>query len=345
MHTFSGLLKPANDESLSSWLTRMHEKGYLDTAFRSEAQRLADKDVLAGGDLDLLYKSNAFLGMFTADQQTHLIKHFHLWESEATPLGLRDKYCRECFMNDIRALQMPIWRKSWRLSGACVCSLHPRPVLLSQLVTRQADLSNQGWQAFKEYLESPSSRLGVDFTLTRVTPQVASANNTKLLLMTQRVQRWYQAALFKGVLDDQAGRALQFLMGLWLHPSAWPNLSPGIARTYFHTRPSNLPLVQAADRITSPELSLGVAAPRDIAVAYWMMGVSYGLVSHAEAELINKIVLYEVSSLPTTKNQVAVATTRNYWSTGLGKLWGEAKASLTESEFNSVSWVFSSGAD
>ncbi|MNJ07447.1 hypothetical protein D3C77_15450 [compost metagenome] len=345
MRAFSGLLKPVSDESLSSWLTRMLRKGYLDMAFRSEVQRLASGDAVVGGDLDLLYESDAFLGMFTADQQTQLVYHFHLWRSEGTPLDLKSKYCRECFMNDIRALQEPIWRKSWRISGACVCSLHRHPVLLTRLVARQTDLSDQGWQAFKEYLQSPSSRLDVDFTLARVTPQVASVNNTKLLLMAQRVQRWYQAALFSGLLDDQGGGGLQFLMGLLLHPPAWPNLSPGIARTFFHTRHSNFPLVQATDRLTSPKLSLEVAAPRDIAVAYWIMGISHGLISHAEAELINKIAQYEISPLPTTKSEVAAAITRNYRSTGLEKFRGEAKAVLSKKDYDSLSWLFCSGSD
>lgn len=344
MRAFSGLLKPLRDESLASWLSRMSHQHYVDSNFETEILRLGVRDSSVNGDLDLLYKSSAFLDLFSPAQRPQILAHFGMVESNTVPLGVNDKYCRLCFQNDIRACHTPTWRKSWRMRGASVCVLHDHPVLLSRLIQRPKDLRDRGWQGFQEYLDSPVPRLDVDFALRRASPQGALANNRKLLLLTQRVQRWYQRALCQKAGQDvatgRAGRGLQFLMGLWLHQPVFKHLSPGIARAYFHASTSGYPSSDVDQSLTSPQVSIDTASPREIAVAYWLMGIAYGVITQEEGKLINQITRSEVAEFPTTRLQVAAATTRNYLEAGLARMLKEANESLTPDEFQSISWVF-----
>ncbi|MDY7564710.1 TniQ family protein [Pseudomonas sp. RTC3] len=340
MRAFSGLLKPIGDESLSSWLSRMYHQHYVDSTFETEILRLAARDSSVKGDLDLLYKSSAFLDLFSRTQRPQILAQFRMVESNTVPLGLGDKYCRLCFQNDISARQSPIWRKSWRMRGASVCVLHDRPVLLSRLIERPKDLRDRGWQGFQEYLDSPLSRLDVDFALRRAPPHTVIANNRKLLLLTQRVQLWYQRAFCDEAGNSQAGRGLQFLMSLWLHQPVYKQLSPGIARAYFRASTFRYPSISVTEKITSPQVSIDTASPRDLAVAYWLMGIAYGLITQEEGKLINQITRSEIAVFPTTRLQVAAATTRNYLEAGLAEILKEANESLAPEEFQAISWVF-----
>ncbi|GAB0077576.1 hypothetical protein TOC8171_29790 [Pseudomonas syringae] len=92
--------------------------------------------------------------------------------------------------------------------------------------------------------------------------------------------------------------------------------------------------------LTSPQVSIDTASPREIAVAYWLMGIAYGVITQEEGKLINQITRSEVAEFPTTRMQVAAATTRNYLKAGLARMLKEANESLTPEEFQSISWVF-----
>lgn len=340
---FSGLLKPLRDESLSSWLSRMYHQHYVDSSFETEILGLVVRDPNVKGDLDLLYKSSAFMGLFSRTQRPQILAQFGMVEANTVPPGVNDKYCRMCFQNDIRACHTPTWRKSWRMRGASVCVLHDRPVLLSRLIERPKDLRDRGWQGFQEYLDSPLSRLDIDFALRRTSPHEAIANNRKLLLLTQRVQSWYQRALCAAgeeAENDPAGRGLQFLMGLWLHQPIFNQLSPGVARVYFHASTSRYSSLGVNENFTSPQVSIDTASPREMAVAYWMMGIAYGVISQEEGKLIRRITRSEIAEFPITKLQVAAATTRNYLEAGLAWMMKEANESLAPEEFQAISWVF-----
>lgn len=160
MRAFYGLLKPLHDESLSSWLNRMLHLNYVDSTFETEILRLAARDPGVKGDLDLIYKSSAFLDLFKCNHRPQILAQFEMVETHAVPSGVDDKYCRLCFQNDISACQTPIWRKSWKMRGASVCVLHDRPVLLSRLIERPKDLRDRGWQGYQEYLDSFQLLLG-----------------------------------------------------------------------------------------------------------------------------------------------------------------------------------------
>ena len=342
---FSGLLKPLRDESLSSWLSRMYQQHYVDSSFETQIRRLMVRDPNVKGDLDLLYKSSAFMDMFSRTQRPQILGQFGMVESNTVPPGVNDKYCRVCFQNDIRACRTPTWRKSWRMRGASVCVLHERPVLLSRLIERPKDLRDRGWQGFQEYLDSPLSRLNVDFALRWTSsPNGAIANNRKLLLLTQRVQSWYQRALCADAGEEAetnpAARGLQFLMGLWLHQPVFLQWSPGVARVYFHASTAKYPRIDVNQALTSPQCSIDTASPREIAVAYWLMGIAYGVITQEEGKLIRRITRSEIAELPITKLQVAAATTRNYLEAGLAWMMKEAKESLAPEEFQAISWVF-----
>lgn len=336
MRAFKGLLKPARDETLSSWLSRMCHKYYFERDFESECIRLAASDPYAKGEVDLLYKSPTFLANFTPGQRSDIVAEFGVVESALTPAGF-DKYCPECFREDIASGEAPSWRKAWRTRGACVCVLHSQSVLLSRLVERARDTRSRAWQAFQEHLDSPASRLNIDFPLISASPKAALANNRKLLLLTKRVQIWYHSMTCDG---DRSGGDLQFLMGLWLHQSAAPSLSPGIARTYFHRTSRNQYRLNPAERLTTPAASIDTASPRELAVAYWLLGVACGVISREEALTIQRITRPDFSVFPDSQMQTAASTTRNYLDDGLTRLIGEGQECLSADDFRNISWVF-----
>ncbi|VVO62068.1 TniQ family protein [Pseudomonas fluorescens] len=337
MRAFIGSLKPVHDETLSSWLSRMYHKRYFDGALTSEFEQLAAKDPNSNGDSDFLYESPTFLSYFTAVQQREIEIRFRMPKSDVTLPSSSCKYCSECFQDDIGNLLVPIWRRSWRINGAAVCMNHPRPVLLSRLIQCPTDLRDRGWQGFKEYLESPASRLRANFPIMNSSSDKGAAQNEKLLQLVKRVQRWYQAHTSDHRSKRLSRNSLRFLLGIWLHQADTPKLSPGIARTCFQS-----PLRQSrpnAGRLTAPEASIDTATPRELAVAYWLMGVAYELITREEAVFIRETIRTAFSPFPTTQMQIAASTTANYLDEGLSRLIHEAKSALTLDEFREVSWV------
>lgn len=338
MRAFIGVLKPAQDETLSSWMSRMYQKRYFDSALTAAFEQLAAEDPHLKGDSDFLYESPTFLSYFTPVQQSEIANRFRMPESDVAVPSLSSKYCSECFKEDISNLMVPIWRKSWRISGAAVCLNHSRPVLLSRLIQYPKDLRERGWQGFKEHLESPASRLLTNFPIMSTSCRKAAANNEKLLLLVKRVQCWYQAHTCNHPSISLSRNSLRFLMGIWLHQADPPKLSPGIARSCFQGAPGGQ-CRSNAGRLTTPDVSIDTATPRELAVAYWLMGVSYGVITHKEACFISNTIRPVFSVFPTTKMQIAAATTRNYLGEGLSRLLYEADKTLTKDEFREVSWV------
>lgn len=337
MRAFIGLLKPVHDETLSSWISRMYHKRYFDGTLTASFEQLAASDPYSKGDSDFLYESPAFLSYFTPAQQCEIVVQFRMPEADITVPGLSSKYCSSCFKEDVSNLLVPIWRKSWRISGGAVCLNHPRPVLFSRLIQYPKDVRERGWQGFKEHLESPASRLVTNFPIMSASSSKAVANNARLLLLVKRVQHWYQSTQN----HRSTGRfrnSLRFLMGIWLHQADPPTLSPGIARAYFQSA-ANRQGRLISNSLTAPILSIDTASPRDLAVAFWLMGVSYGVITHEEACFIRETIRPAFSPFPTTKLQIASATNRNYLKDGIARLIDEAKTNLTSDEFREVSWA------
>jgi len=339
MRAFKGLLKPLSDESLSSWLNRMYHKRYLESDFHAQYIRLAAKDPYAMHDADLLYRSPTFLGFFNAAQREQIYSQFQVNPANLAPPELSDKFCPVCFRNDIATQQSPGWRKSWRMRGACVCLLHHRPVLLSRLLERPKDLRDRAWQGFEEHLLSPASRLNANFALVTTSPLGEYAINTRLLHLVQRSQVWYQSTSGSGAGQDPPHNVLQYLLGLWLHPTYEWNLGAGIARTYFHGRNVRERL-KLNDVLTARDVSIETASTRDLAVAYWLLGVAYGVITREEASWIGRVTRPVASLFPITQLDVARSTTLNYQEAGLTRMMAEARESLSQEEFQMVSWVF-----
>lgn len=337
MRAFIGLLKPVHDETLSSWISRMYHKRYFDGTLTAAFEQLAANDPYSKGDSDFLYESPTFLSYFTPCQQCEIVFRFRMPESHITMPGLSCKYCSSCFKEDVSNLLVPIWRKSWRISGAAVCVHHPRPVLLSRLIQYPKDVRERGWQGFKEHLESPASRLVTNFPIMSGSSSKAGANNERLLLLVKRVQRWHQATQ-NHPRTGRFSNSLRFLMGIWLHQADPPTLSPGLARAYFQNAGDRQGRL-TAESLTAPVVSIDTASPRDLAVAFWLMGVSYGVITHEEACFIRDTIRPAFSPFPTTKLQIARATNRNYLDDGVARLIHEAKASLTLDEFREISWA------
>lgn len=99
------------------------------------------------------------------------------------------------------------------------------------------------------------------------------------------------------------------------------------------SRSFQIPSIGITEKITSPQVSIDTASPREIAVAYWLLGIAYGLITPEEGKLINQITRSESAEFPTTRLQVAAATTRNYLEEGLARMLEEATESLTPKNF------------
>jgi hypothetical protein len=277
---------------------------------------------------------------FTPFQQAGIATWFQMPEIDTALSASSTKYCPECFRIDICNHLAPIWRKSWRIRGSAICVNHTRPVLLSSLIMYANDATARGWQGYKEHFESPASRLLTSFPIVSAPSNVLVANNARLLLLVRRVQVWYQALFHLDSNSAQSFDAMQFLMGVWLHQAELPRLSSGIARTFFQSASGRKTADRSVRSITAPEASIDTATPRELAVAYWLLGVSYGVISYEDARFVRDVTRPTFAPFPVTMLQIAGATTQNYLDEGLSFLIDEGVNLLTLEGFREVSWVF-----
>lgn len=245
-------------------------------------------------------------------------------------------YCPECFKADVAAGSAPALRLDWRRPRFSVCTRHDAPVLLGQMATSTFNILDKAWKAFAEHADSPASRLTTQFPIQHSTSSQAKADSERLAGLAARVQTWFFSLTPE---TSPSALAAEFLMSYWLQD---PNSSgaQGFARSYFFyrlSRPQAATKRQLGD--TSPELVPDAAGPRDVAVAYWMLGIGFGVIDTVEATFIHDTARPYSLPFPTSREEVCSLGGLAY-NRGQRHAYLEyAKSTLNDADYKSVAWA------
>lgn len=280
------LLAPRCGESFSSWMGRLsvsaESSSHLEAVdiFASRCSRVTI-------DPDTLHEMISIRQCFS-DRELEVFRHFGGGSNGYLSFKHGTNYCPECFKVDIKEAGLPASRLAWRQMGMCVCCEHESPAILLRLYTPHFSPLDKSWRAYCEYVSSPSSRLLVSFPLTSNGVQ-ALADNEMLLQLAARVQNWILTDAQINQNQKPSEAVVDFLLGVWLCDPSW-RTAPGFACSFFfpQRKGNNANLVPDTSLASEPP-HYSWATPRQLAVAYWMLGVAFGVISRDEAELIREV--------------------------------------------------------
>lgn len=336
MKTFSNTARPFWDETLTSWLARLAQEGFvgedeLRTCFSRFAQTV-------DGELDQLSGCDGFLAALPVGLRRGVRGAFELPNLDLTPVDHSSLYCSRCIELDISAMRTPGWRASWRIQGACVCCKHDRPVLLRRLEHLRFSIFNKAWLAFEEYTSSPASRLDVDFALVGPIGRDLKIRNQKLLHLLARVQRWYQEKVCFELEPHLHLEAARFLLYVWLWEGEQNTRASGFARQYTH------PLRQqernvAPHRGKTLDVLFETVDVKHAAVAFWLLGVAYGIISEQEAQFIKSATHSATLVFPTNRFEIQFASKACFATETLHLIQKEARVALSEVSFRQIKWM------
>ncbi|RIZ40649.1 TniQ family protein [Pseudomonas putida] len=336
MTVFSGLPKPFYDETFSSWLHRVADQQFLDQELMLECIKKFAPDVQ--GDHDALYASPGFVSCFAEELRRGIRDAFVLPDAQLLLFKTSNVYCPRCLQEDIAADRAPGWRRSWRVQAVCVCLLHDHPVLLRRLEEPRFNAINKPWLAFQEYVKSPTARLQTDFAITQSFASTAPQKNRILLHLAARTQRWYSEVVSLGLEPRLSLKAARFLIYFWLWDDAYRQNVNGFARQYI--RP-----LRGGGLSAAPRTGLGVQKIFErveivhVAVAFWMLGIGYGVISEKEAGLIQSYTYSRSTVFPASAEAVASAGRRCFSAETLAAIREEAVRELTEQEYYEIAWA------
>lgn len=335
MRRASEVLRPVYGEALSSWFGRLIDAEYIDREVMN--QLFAAQYSREGSDLDALYKNCDFMELLDPRLRSIIPGRFEL-PPHCLSFFSSDVYCPRCIKSDIAEGRSPAWRAKWRTQGECVCEFHQNPVLLMRLESTRFNYASKGWLAFGEYINSPASRLSIDFSLSTPASRSAITQNKILLHLIGRVQRWIRCMVAKGQVAELSLPACRNLLYIWL----WQNVdragASGFARQFF--RPMR------GDVITpSPRKGLGVdklfdkAEVPHLAVAHLLLGVAYGVISEKEASLIREITFSPAWIFPVNRAEVVSCGLNALGREALEMVRGEVQHALGEKSYQLISWA------
>lgn len=302
MPVCSRLLSPIYDETLSSWLARLVLGSFVDRTAIQEHIKAHVRRV--SGDIDALVASESFTQPFEPFFSVHSASVFRLPD---TPLLMFDSstvYCPECLCGDVANNQAPAWRRSWRIQGAAVCLMHESPVLLKRVQEFRLNYVNKAWVAFEEYVGSPAVRLQVNFALSSMNSHAALAENRFLLRLVARTQRWLNLQVRQEKVPEVSFNSARFLMYLWQWRDISGGMISGFASQYFR------PFLGGKYRGYGSQ-GIGVdamfdeAEPIHLCVAYWLLGIAYGVISKHEADLIQAMTRSTTWLFPVDREEIA----------------------------------------
>jgi hypothetical protein len=352
-----------DNESFSSWVARQamglsHSTGYtLASHLVSYCSRGGSDPDMQWGNLEILQHVSLADRLYISAKFTLPRRSSSYRDGSANPSGCESpkkngglsnlsagmtpyyealNYCPKCFKSDLAVGLAPALRLDWRKPRMSVCLRHNTPVLLERLATSNFTLLDKAWTAFAEYAGSPASRLTTQFPLQCSSSNQAKVNNERLVALAARMQTWFFALTTESM---PSANAAEFLMFYWLQDGN-ENGAQGFARSYFFSRTIN-PLWKKTIKhgeILS-HFKTDSARPRDVAVAYWMLGVGFGVISTSEAEFIRDIAKGYSIPFPTSQGDVSSAGTLVY-SPGQRQVYLTlAKSTLSDSEYDSVEWA------
>lgn len=245
-------------------------------------------------------------------------------------------YCPECFKVDFAAGLAPALRLDWRQPRLSVCLRHNAPVLLERLATSTFTILDKAWRAFAEYVGSPASRLTTQFPLQHSSSTQAKADNDRLVALAARMQTWF---FWLTADTSPSAKAAEFLMSYWLQDPSESG-TQGFARSYFFYR---LTKPQAVTKKHHGETSLQLksesARPRDVAVAYWMLGVGFGVIDTSEAEFIRDTTRPYSIPFPISRSEGSSVGGLAYNRRQRLAYLEFARSTLNDADYKSVAWA------
>lgn len=328
-------IPPFKNESFSSWVARQtfHYRHTADLLLAENLVKLAGKP---GVDPDMQYENFDLLRVLSLKDRLFISKRFKTGDTRWGPYDKALNYCPQCFVNDLAAGSSPAWRVTWRAPHSCVCMEHDAPVLLERLSTQRYTLLDKAWTAFAEFIASPAPRLGSNFPLQHPASGRASSESTQLVSLAARVEAWFRT------LSDATFPTLasaEFLLSYWLQEPTLTS-AQGFARSYFffrQNRPQDLSKRQRGP--LSLILNSGTSTPRDLAVAMWMLGIAYGVISLVEAEFIRDVTRPFSIPFPVSSSEVASAG-RLAFSVSQRVMYVDyARQTLSSSDLAGVLWA------
>lgn len=336
MKLCTGLLHPIYDESLSSWLARLASEGFLDSiGLQSHVKQYAPE---VCGDIDYLYKSQGFSEGFQSSFRVPVASVFKLPSSPLLTFNTSAVYCPRCLREDVASNHAPAWRRAWRVQCSAVCVMHDTPVLLRRLEQHRFTYLDKGWFAFDEFVSSPAVRLQVNFALNNPVPRIAASENRMLLRLIARSQNWYHSYVRAGKVPQLTHNAARFLMYYWL----WQNVRRagvcGLASQYFHP-------LRGSSVNPAPRQGIGVnelfnrVETAHLGVAYWLIGIAYGVICEKEAKLIQALTYSPRWLFPTNRPEIATCGRAALEDNALQVVIAEARDYLAKNEFAQIAWA------
>ncbi|UXL36392.1 hypothetical protein N7D90_12195 [Pseudomonas fragi] len=330
------LLKPRSGESFSSWMGRLSVEA-KNTSHLEAVEIFANHCARVAVDPDKLYELSSIRKCFSSGEQ-EMFDTFECCSSSYLPFGQSTSYCPECQKVDIKEVGLPAWRLAWRRLDMCVCLEHEPPVMLQCLSTPHYSPLDKAWRAYCEYVSSPSSRLLVSFPLISNGMQ-AVADNEMLLRLTARVQNWILTDFQINQTPKPSRRVVEFLLGVWLCDPSWRK-APGFACSFFfpQRKGNNANLTLDTSFIDSPP-RYSWATPRQLAVAYWMLGVAFGLITRDEAQLIRDVCRPYSLPFPVDRTEIKRVGLGVHGRLIREELIALARSTLTGEDLDQVIWA------
>ncbi|MFT2159821.1 TniQ family protein [Pseudomonas putida] len=328
-------VQPFKNESFSSWVVRqsLHSRNSVDLFL---AENLAKRCGIPGVDPDKQYENLDLLQDLSLDNRLFITAHFKPSDTGWVPYDKALNYCPQCFARDLGADTGPAWRATWRTPRSCVCLEHESPVLLERLSTQRYSILDKAWTAFAEYVASPAPRLGANFPLQHPASVRASSENAQLVSLAARVEIWFRT--LTGETFPTLASA-EYLLSYWLQEPTSTN-AQGFARSYFFFRLNKpQPLTKQQKGQPTQTLNPASSTPRDVAVAMWMLGIAYDVISLSEAEFIRDVTRPFSIPFPVSSREVASAGKLAFSVSQRATYAEYARETLLPIDFDGVTWA------
>ena len=330
------LLAPRGGESFSSWMGRLSVSA--DSSSHLEAVDIfASRCSRVTIDPDTLHEMVSIRQCFS-DRELEVFRHFECASSDYLSFKHGTNYCPECFKVDIKEAGLPASRLAWRQLGMCVCCEHESPVILLRLYTPHFSPLDKSWRAYCEYVSSPSSRLLVSFPLTSDGVQ-AIADNEMLLQLAARVQNWIFTDAQINQTPKPSKAVVEFLLGVWLCDPSWRTASGFACSFFFPQRKGNSNNLTPDTSFASEPPHYSWATPRQLAVAYWVLGVAFEVISREEAELIREVCRPYSLPFPVDRTEIKRAGLGVHGRLIRDELIALAYATFSAEDFYQVIWA------
>lgn len=341
---FPGYLPPFYDEVLSSWLYR----NALNNRSNSRSSKILDQAVKRAnfetrGDIDLLSHSrDFFLSFLTGEQARIATRLFDVRPDLLLPLKASLQFCHVCLSSDIAKGHSPGFRRWWRYRGVCVCNEHDAPVMLQDIKYHNTAQYMLGWSGFVSYSSSMERATGNrDFVTFSSLSAADQFRDAQVRILVSRVQRkvLYEILTFRSTVTSTQRCAVEFIMNVLLQEPA-EYFKGGCARWYLVENDLLLRSLSGSNKASVDDFftQMDTAKPRQIAIAYLMIGVVYGMFTKRELQLLTDVFYYRPTSFPVTRHQIS-RLIGNVQLPRAVRIEVAASKYLSEKELESIRWI------